>query len=265
LGYNPESSGRAWKWWNQSHRYKEFQADRKMPFELKSLTNNTILSLTGLFVDRIIGGCSIGYTLSEDEWEFFGDARLIERISEWELMLKYDTWPMMPVPFGFSVGDCISICLLIKDTIKALDSAHGSASEYQAVTRELSTLDRALLEVLNLQENAEFGYTRELIALGLTVKSAVEGCRECLEGFLGRIGRYERTLGNGIDGSDSKGGFGEEYDTDDKGKRAVKYNWRVAKAKVTWALGKSPDLAKFRAEINAHCSTINMLLLTANL
>ena len=52
----------------------------------------------------------------------------------------------MVVPFGFSVGDCIAVSLLIKDAVLALDSAHGAAAEYQEIIRELWALDRALLE-----------------------------------------------------------------------------------------------------------------------
>jgi hypothetical protein len=171
----------------------------------------------------------------------------------------------MPVPFGFSVGDCISICLLIKDTIKALDSAHGSASEYQTVVRELWALDRALLEVVSLQESVGYGHTKELVAVGVTVKRAVEGCRVCLEGFLGRIRGYDKTLGEELESrSDSKGGSPEGSFAKEKDKRGIRHTLRVAKEKVTWALGRSHELAKFRAEINAHCSTINMLLITAS-
>jgi hypothetical protein len=74
----------------------------------------------------------------------------------------------MPVPSGFSVGDCISICLLIEDAIKAPGSVHGSKPEYQAVIRELGALDRALLEVVSLQESVVYGHTKQLVASGVT-------------------------------------------------------------------------------------------------
>ena len=52
----------------------------------------------------------------------------------------------MPITFG-SVGDIVSLCLLIKDLVKSLDNSRGSSAEYQAVIRELCSLDHALLEV----------------------------------------------------------------------------------------------------------------------
>ena len=53
---------------------------------------------------------------------------------------------LVSVTFG-SVGDIISIYIIIKDLVKALDDSRGSLAEYQEVIRELSALDRVLLEV----------------------------------------------------------------------------------------------------------------------
>ena len=80
----------------------------------------------------------------------------------------------MPVTFG-SVGDIISVCLVIKDLIKVLDDSRGSSSEYQAVIRELWSLDRALLEVELLSRSYE--RTFELNALGQVARQriAVQG------------------------------------------------------------------------------------------
>lgn len=151
----------------------------------------------------------------------------------------------MPVPFGFSVGDCISICLLIKDTIKALDSVHGSASEYQAVARELWALDRALLEVVSLKDSVGrgSGCTKELNALFVTVGRAVQQCKGSIESFLRTIKGYEGSLGSG------------------NGNTSL---WKGVRGKVSWALLRKDDLNKFRAEISAHSSAINMLLITAS-
>jgi hypothetical protein len=146
----------------------------------------------------------------------------------------------MPVPFGFSVGDCISVCILIKDTIYALDSCRGSSAEYQEVIRELWALDRALLEVVNLAQS--FDTTAELNALSHTARRMAEQCKSCIEGFLDRIEEYEGTLG--------KGGSGNKL--------------RDVKGKVCWALCGREHLGRFRAEINGHSSAINMLLITAS-
>ena len=146
----------------------------------------------------------------------------------------------MPVPFGFSVGDCISVCILIKDTIYALDSCRGSSAEYQEVIRELWALDRALLEVVNLAQS--FDTTAELNALSHTARRTAEQCKSCIEGFLDRIKEYEGTL--------REGGSGNKL--------------RDVKGKVCWALCGREHLGKFRAEINGHSSAINMLLITAS-
>ena len=52
---------------------------------------------------------------------------------------------MMPITFG-SVGDIISVCLIIKDLIKILDESRHS-TEHQETIQELWALDRVLLKV----------------------------------------------------------------------------------------------------------------------
>jgi hypothetical protein len=146
----------------------------------------------------------------------------------------------MPVPFGFSVGDCISVCILIKDAIRALDSTRGSASEYQEVIRELWALDRAILEVVNLAQG--FETTVELNALIHTTKRTAEQCKTCIEGFLERIKGYEGALRGGGSGN----------------------MVRDVKGKVGWALCGREHLARFRTQINGYSSVINMLLITVS-
>lgn len=146
----------------------------------------------------------------------------------------------MPVPFGFSIGDCISVCILIKDIIRALDTSCGSSAEFQEVIRELWALDRALLEVVNLAQS--FETTVELNALSHAARRTAEQCKSCIERFLGRIKEYEGAL--------REGGSGNKL--------------KDVKGKVSWALCGGEQLAKFRAEINGHSSAINMLLITAS-
>lgn len=67
----------------------------------------------------------------------------------------------MPVTFG-SVGDIISVCLLVKDLVEALDKARGSKAEYQSAIRELWILDRALLEIELFTKAHENASTPEL-------------------------------------------------------------------------------------------------------
>jgi len=147
----------------------------------------------------------------------------------------------MVVPFGFSVGDIIAVSLLIKDAIKALDSAHGASAEYREIIRELWSLDRALLEVTSLSET--FETTIELNALGHAARRTADQCRSCILAFLDKVKGYSRTLGN-------TGGSGSR--------------WRDVKGKAGWAILRGDDLKAFRTEVAAHCAAINMLMITAS-
>ncbi|KAH7085738.1 hypothetical protein BKA63DRAFT_402029 [Paraphoma chrysanthemicola] len=83
----------------------------------------------------------------------------------------------MPVTFG-AVGDIISVCLLVKDLVDALDKTRGSKAEYQSLIRELWILDRSLLEIDLLARTHGGGGTPELEALCNTATKAVDRCRE---------------------------------------------------------------------------------------
>ena len=143
----------------------------------------------------------------------------------------------MPITFG-SVGDIISLSLLIKDLVKSLDKSRGSSAEYKAVIYGLRSLDHALIEVGALFQSCE--RTIELNALSATVKECAEQCRKCITEFQGQLKKYEKSLQ-----SDGSGNF-----------------IRDTALKVRWQVSMKEDLAKFRADINAICFTINMLLAT---
>ena len=141
----------------------------------------------------------------------------------------------MPITFG-SVGDIISLCLLIKDLVKTLDSSRGSSAEYQAVIRELRSLDHALLEVEALIRSCQ--QTVQLNALTATVSQCAEQCRRCVTKFHEQLKKSGKSL--------QPGGSGSFV--------------RDTASKIRWQVSEKDDLAKFRAEIIAHCFSINMLL-----
>ncbi len=147
----------------------------------------------------------------------------------------------MPAAFGISISDVITISILIKDVLKALDDTSGAAAEYQELCRELWALDRALLEVELLSRS--YDTSIELNALSHTVRRVADQCKECVEAFLEKIEGYKRSFRNG--GSGNK--------LCDMGR------------KVRWALTQKGELARFRTEINGYSSTISMLLITANM
>ena len=121
-----------------------------------------------------------------------------------------------------------------------LDESRGSASEYQEAVRELWILERVLLEVDLLSRTCD--QTAELNALFVTARSIAQSAQQAVEKFRASIKKYDNSLGAGGDGSLVRG----------------------ISRKVQWCLGHKDDLDKFRAEINAHCSSLNMLLITAS-
>jgi hypothetical protein len=143
----------------------------------------------------------------------------------------------MPIGVG-SVGDIISICLLAKDLVEALNSSRGAAAEYQEIVRELWGLERALLQVdlLSRTHNSSL----ELNALHETARRTAENCRVCIAEFLKKIKKYKPSLGETGSGS----------------------IFRDASRKIQWQVMQSSDVSKFRAEIGAHSQSISMLLAT---
>lgn len=148
----------------------------------------------------------------------------------------------MPITFG-SVGDIISVCLLVKDLATALNDSRGSSAEYQEVARELWSLERALLEVLQLSQTLD--KTVEVVALWETARRTAENCRALAQVFSDRINKYDSSLGKGNGNSENP------FIRD-----ARKVERRVL---------QKDEVSRFRAEIAAHTHSINMLLDTANL
>ena len=144
----------------------------------------------------------------------------------------------MPVTFG-SVGDIIAVGLLIKDLVRCLDDSRGSTTEYQAVTRELWSLDHALLEVGVLFLSSQ--RSNDLDALQETALRIAEQCSDCIRTFRERIKKYKDSLQPGNSGSFVKN----------------------AARKVMWNTSEKESLARFRAEIIAQCSSINLLIALA--
>jgi hypothetical protein len=144
----------------------------------------------------------------------------------------------MPITFG-SVGDILSVSLLVKDLLIALDDSRGSPAGYQAVVRELYILDTALLQVERLSRS--HSTPPELHALYETARQTVEKCRDSVAGFTARIKKYGRSLAAGGSGNFLKDA-------------TKKIQWRASQ--------KDAEIAKFRAEITGYSDSINMLLAT---
>lgn len=101
-------------------------------------------------------------------------------------------------------------------------------------------LDRVLLEVELLSRT--YDQTTELNALCLTARRIANACHKCIQNFLDKTKKYENSLSMGKAG----------------------HHIRDFSMKIRWHFAHSDELDKFRAEINAHCSSMNMLLITAS-
>jgi hypothetical protein len=97
----------------------------------------------------------------------------------------------MPITFG-SVGDIISLSLLIKDILKALSDTNGSAAEYQGFAGELLVLDTVLLQIEQLARTQTT--TPRTEALWLIANQTAGKCRERLDAVNAEITKFDKTL-----------------------------------------------------------------------
>jgi hypothetical protein len=146
---------------------------------------------------------------------------------------------MSSITFG-SVGDIISVCLLVKDVVEALDQNRGSPAEYQALVRELGSLERALLEVDLLSRS--HSQSADIIDICNTARQSVQDCRKALQTFSKKIKRYDAALGE----------------------NGTKKLLHEVSMKIRWHIVEKEAVTKFRAETTAHANALNMLLATAN-
>lgn len=142
--------------------------------------------------------------------------------------------------FGFGVGDFIVAALLVKDIVDTLNSSQRFVSEYRDLARELSSLERILLETLALN-SVETKPDPEAKALAAATRQSVLQCNNSLQTLQRKLKDFEK--GPKTSASASRASF--------------------AISKIKWTLHGKDDLVKSRAEIAAHKSSLHMLLLTA--
>ncbi|KAF1957624.1 hypothetical protein CC80DRAFT_444003 [Byssothecium circinans] len=136
------------------------------------------------------------------------------------------------VGFGFSVGDFIATLNLVATIIDALRSASHSTSVFRELLNELLTLERALIQVksIDLDDSQRF----EQIAL----YQAASQCQRSIDAFWNRIQKYQPH-------------FSQAATT-----FSVKDGWM----KIRWAMCEKKEVDGFRAEIQAHTGSIQVLL-----
>ncbi|KAL9093114.1 MAG: hypothetical protein Q9159_000473 [Coniocarpon cinnabarinum] len=140
----------------------------------------------------------------------------------------------MAITFG-SVGDIITLVLLIKDLVKALDDCHGSTHSFQRLANQLRSLEKAFLEVEVLTRKHEA--SPHFNALCIAVQQAANACRSSAEPFLARVREHQKYL--------KPGGSGNVF--------------KDAACKVKWRLLRNDEVDKFYADIAAHCHSLQIL------
>lgn len=151
-------------------------------------------------------------------------------------MIDQKPYILLTMSFGFSVGDFIATCILIKNITSAL---HTSTSEHQELLLELDGLQRALNEIEHLQADPQ--HEIEVNA----VKVAALTCQYRLDDFAGKLRKYE-SLSRPTKASSAE-----------KAKL-----WRL---KLQWGFSMEAEVQSLRAYLIAHVGYLNMRLTTLNM
>jgi hypothetical protein len=133
---------------------------------------------------------------------------------------------VMPVAFGFSVGDFIAGIKLLKDFFDALSDTHGAAADYVDLRKTLDALANAL-DAAN-----DFTTPQHQAAL----ENEVSGCKECVDRFLKDFAKFELL----------KAGRG----------RTSKLNFALLK--VRWWRCAKDGVRKFRDHLQEHVSALTL-------
>ncbi|MCJ1435234.1 hypothetical protein MMC27_004606 [Xylographa pallens] len=141
----------------------------------------------------------------------------------------------MSVGFGFSASDFIAALTLVGTVIDALREAGGAGTDYRELLRQLHTLETALIRVKRL--DLEEVQHSERVAL----QQAASQCQRTIDDFWQKIRNYQPHLGQ--------------------------YSFRLKSAwmKIKWATCKKEDLSKFKADILAHTTSIDLMLTTVQM
>ena len=131
--------------------------------------------------------------------------------------------------FGFSAGDFIAVGTLIKDIVTALQ---GTSAEYRDLLCELDILQKAIDHLDKLQATTSHFRTAD------SIRYAALSCRRPLEEFLGKLQKYEISLGHRPSSSRAT----RTYD------------------KLKFALHHKSDIQRLQVYLSVHVATINMLL-----
>jgi hypothetical protein len=134
--------------------------------------------------------------------------------------------------FGFSVGDFLAAIELVHDLAVALSDGRGSSAKFQGLVQELYSLERAMIEIKNLQVSA--GLESHL----WMVQQVATQCQRAIADFLRKSDVYMQCLRQG---------------------GSTKW-WKDAFYKVKWAVYKADDVDELRARLRGHAVAMGLML-----
>lgn len=137
--------------------------------------------------------------------------------------------------FG-AVGDFLSIALLIKDIIAALDECRGSAKAYGELIEEINLLQKNVDQIERIFKAPDLsdGF-QDLNAIAQTT---ITQTRKCLKGFCARV---RRKYGENL----AEGGSGNVF--------------KDVTRKIQWKL-EEKEVEKFRSDVMAYRMSLEMFL-----
>ena len=138
----------------------------------------------------------------------------------------------MPIPFGFSVGDFVTVLNLFKEIGLALRDHGGASDDYQKTIEELETINE-ILQQLQCLPSA----TADLSQIN-AIKAQAQLSQHAVSRVLDNAAKYNSSLGHGS----AKG----------------LYRGMISKAK--WATIVSKEVKRLKEVINAQCLSIKLLM-----
>ena len=134
--------------------------------------------------------------------------------------------------FGFSVGDCLTAALIIKDILISFSSSRGSVAEYQELLKEISNLEHILALVKELPKDVT---RREEFE---SIERTSSDCQAVLNKYVVKFQKFHSSLEIG------------------------QSNGRIKDAarKVQWGLLMKQEVKSMRASLSQYVATLNAQL-----
>jgi hypothetical protein len=139
------------------------------------------------------------------------------------------------VPFGFSVGDFVSLIALAQKVGKALKESRGSAHEIRSAVQLLNSVAAAVEEsrAIFVAAESSVGVRSTSVLNGIISESII--CKQIIENFMTRSRSYTDAMVNG------------------QGSR-VRREWK----KVSWCLFHDKDVHSLESHLQCHLVALAM-------